>query len=58
MQTEMEDKLRNSRVLVLTSVIIAVAVNIIAVYVVNFPEISVIVVVVIFIVTVFGSDIL
>jgi hypothetical protein len=52
MQTEIEDKLRNSRVLVITSVIIAVAVNIIAVYVVNYPEISVIVVVVIFIITV------
>ena len=53
MQTEMEDKLRNSRLLAISSVIVAVAVNIVSVYVVNNPEISVIVVVAIFVTTIF-----
>ena len=48
----MEDKLRNSRLLALTTVIIAVVVNIISVYVINYTEITVIVVVILFIITV------
>ncbi|MGC1929258.1 MAG: hypothetical protein WA667_09810, partial [Candidatus Nitrosopolaris sp.] len=52
-QNEMGDKLRNARLVAITSVIIALAVNIIGVYAVNYPEITVIVIVVIFIITVF-----